>query len=345
MNKVFGVIGLGSMGKRRIRCLKHLGYSNIIGYDPRTDRSEEVNKLYGVECTSDIEDFYSRKFDFWIISTPPDIHYIFMQKSYEKKIPTFIEASVVDTNMLELINISKGIKNIFYPSCTFLFHPGIILISKLLNEKYLGDITNVLYHSGQYLPDWHTYEKVSDYYVSKKETGGAREIVPFELTWLTKIFGFPKQIVGFCKKTVNLIGAEEIDDTYNILADYPKMVLNLSVDVVSRCATRKLLINGSKGQLSWNWDDNFVNVFTTNNLTWDKIEYEQMPANNGYNKNITEEMYINEISCFINAVEGENIYPNSLIDDYRVLNLLYSCEKSQENKVFIQDENWNINIS
>jgi len=70
-----------------------------------------------------------------------------------------------------------------------------------------------------------------------------------------------------------------------------------------------------------------------------------MPANDVYNKNITEEMYINEINCFISAVEGENLYPNSLIDDYRVLNLLYSSEKSQENKLFIQDESWNINIS
>ena len=137
MNKVFGVIGLGSMGKRRIRCLKHLGYSNIIGYDPRTDRSEEASKLYGVECTSDIDNFYNRKFDFWIISTPPEIHYIFMQKIYEKNIPTFIEASVLDTNLKELIILSKDKKNIFYPSCTFLFHPGIILISKLLNDKYM----------------------------------------------------------------------------------------------------------------------------------------------------------------------------------------------------------------
>ena len=28
----FLVIGLGSMGKRRIRCLKYLGYENIIGF-------------------------------------------------------------------------------------------------------------------------------------------------------------------------------------------------------------------------------------------------------------------------------------------------------------------------
>ena len=49
---------------------------------------------------------------------------------------------------------------------------------------------------GSILPDWHTYEDVSEYYVSKKETGGGREIVPFELTWITLVLGFPKRVVG-----------------------------------------------------------------------------------------------------------------------------------------------------
>jgi len=40
------VVGLGSMGKRRIRNLIKLGFKNIIGFDPRLDRRVEVKKLY-----------------------------------------------------------------------------------------------------------------------------------------------------------------------------------------------------------------------------------------------------------------------------------------------------------
>ena len=32
------VIGLGSMGKRRIRCLQALEVKNIVGFDTRDDR-------------------------------------------------------------------------------------------------------------------------------------------------------------------------------------------------------------------------------------------------------------------------------------------------------------------
>jgi len=40
----FLIIGLGSMGKRRIRCLKIIGFNDIIGYDLRKDRREEAKK-------------------------------------------------------------------------------------------------------------------------------------------------------------------------------------------------------------------------------------------------------------------------------------------------------------
>ena len=49
MNK-FLVIGLGSMGKRRVRCLMALGVEseNIIGIDNREDRCVEAREKYGI---------------------------------------------------------------------------------------------------------------------------------------------------------------------------------------------------------------------------------------------------------------------------------------------------------
>ena len=43
----FLVVGCGSMGKRRMRCLKANGQQDIIAFDTREDRREEVKKLYG----------------------------------------------------------------------------------------------------------------------------------------------------------------------------------------------------------------------------------------------------------------------------------------------------------
>jgi len=326
------IIGLGSMGKRRIRNLQSLGLKSIFGFDLREDRRNEAKDKYNIETFDSFESAISKyKFDAFVISLPPDIHHVYMKKAIEMNIPAFIEASVVDTDLELIIAQAKSKNACLVPSCTFYFHPAIKIIEEIIKNNELGKISNILYHSGQYLPDWHTYEDVSEYYVSNKDTGGGREIVPFELTWITLILGLPKRIVGFYKNTIAIKGAEDIDDTYNLLMDYGNMIFNLTVDVVSRHATRRLIMNGGKKQLYWNWDDNMIKIFDPELNKWNEIKYEAISAQSGYNKNITEQMYIDEMAAFLKTVKGEDKFPNSLEQDHKVLKLLYAVENSDNN--------------
>jgi coenzyme F420-reducing hydrogenase alpha subunit len=157
--------------------------------------------------------------------------------------------------------------------------------------------------------------------------------VPFELSWITQVFGFPIAVTSMYKKTMNIEGAEKIDDTYNILMDYDKFIFNLNVDVVSRYATRNLMINGSEKQLVWNWSDNQIKIYNPNTEEFEIHSYETINAESGYNKNITEQMYIDEINYFISRVKGEKNYPNTLENDHKILNLLYASETSYKNKI------------
>jgi predicted dehydrogenase len=325
------------MGKRRARNLKALGFSNVSGFDLREDRRKEAETKNGIKTYASFEDACASEHPHaFIISVPPDIHHVYMRVAVEMGIPFFIEASVVDTGMEELTIACKKKNVLAAPSSTMYFHPAIQKIFSLVRSGYLGNLTNVIYHSGQFLPDWHTYEKVSDFYVSKKETGGAREIVPFEMTWLCNLFGFPESVAATVKKTISIEGADEIDDTYNLLFDYRTFTLQLTIDVVSRCATRRLLINGSEKQLTWNWDDNAIRVFHPIKNEWETITYEVLDAAGGYNKNITEQMYIDEMNCFFNAVKGAGEFVNTLESDHRVLRLLYAAEESYRSRKFIQ---------
>ena len=328
------VIGLGSMGKRRVRNLQALGVNNIIGLDNRKDRREETENIYKISTVNDFDEAVKKyKFDAFIISLPPAIHHIYMKKALELSIPAFIEASVIDVDFEKIIKQAKEKNVCLAPSCTLFFHPAIKKINEIIKNGSLGKISNFLYHSGQYLPDWHTYEDVSDYYVSNKETGGGREIVPFELTWITLVLGFPKRVVGLYKNTIKIKGAEDIDDTYNLLMDYGQSIFNLSVDVVSRYATRRLIINGDEKQLYWNWDDNMIKIYNPQSKNWEEIKYETISAQNGYNKNITEQMYIDEMDAFLKAANNEILFPNSLEHDHKVLKVLYAVDNSDNNNV------------
>ncbi len=328
------VIGLGSMGKRRVRNLQSLGINNIIGLDNREDRREEAKKIYQIKTVSNFQEAIDNfKFDAFIISLPPAIHHVYMKKAIEMGVPAFIEASVVDTDFEQMIKEAKEKNIVLAPSCTLFFHPAIKKIAEIIQNNDLGKISNYLYHSGQYLPDWHTYEDVSEYYVSNKETGGGREIVPFELTWITLILGFPKRVVGLYKNAIQIEGANDIDDTYNLLMDYGQSIFNLSVDVVSRHATRRLVINGDKKQLYWDWDDNIIKVYDPVSNDWKVIKYDTVVAQDGYNKNITEQMYIEEMESFLKATNNERPFPNNLEHDHQVLKVLYAVENSDNNNI------------
>lgn len=328
----FLIIGLGSMGKRRIRCLKELGFNDIYGIDVRIERCNEVRELYEIETVHlENQGNIFEKVDAYIISVPPDLHHIYMKKAIEYGKHFFVEASVVDTDMTEIIKAIKDINIVAAPSATMQFHPAVQKIKTLINNSELGSVSNFFYQSGQYLPDWHTYENVSDFYVSKKETGGAREIVPFELTWLTDIFGWPTKVSGQVKKTIDIVGAETIDDTYNILLDFDNYSGVLTVDVVSRFATRRLLINGSKKQLIWDWNKNVIEIYDPELKVWDVMNYDSGKAENGYNENLGETMYIDEIKTFIDAINKGSSFINTLDKDYEVLQLLYAIESSSQN--------------
>ncbi|HXB41068.1 MAG TPA: Gfo/Idh/MocA family oxidoreductase [Bacteroidia bacterium] len=337
MNFPVLVIGLGSMGKRRVRNLQALGFMNIFGFDKREDRTKEANSVYKITAFTDFEEAVKKSSaKAFIISLPPDIHHIYMKKAIELNIPFFIEASVVDTDMEKIIADAKQKKVFAAPSSTMYFHPAIQKIFEIVKSNYLGNLSNIMYHMGNYLPDWHTYEKVNEFYVSKKETGGAREIVPFELTWMTKLFGFPKQIVSTVKKTIEIEGASLIDDTYNSILDYGTFTMMLTVDVVTRHATRRLLINGSLRQLEWDWNTNEVQVFHHDRQEWEVFTYEAIAAAGGYNKNITEQMYIDEMHAFFRGIENPATYINTLEEDHKVLKLLYLMEKSYAEKKFVE---------
>lgn len=331
----FLVIGLGSMGKRRVRNLKALGIEHVAGFDPRPDRRQESVDKYGIPVFDDLDTaIHTFSPEAFVISTPPDLHMHYAYQAYERGISCFIEASVVDAEKIS--QLAQKIKNtpiVMAPSCTMRYYPGPKKVKELILANAIGSVLNVNYQTGQYLPDWHPWEKIEDFYVSKRETGGAREIVPFELTWLNDIFGKAKAL-GCVKAKLTDMPAD-IDDLYHCLLHYDGNVLaNLTVEVVSRPkATREMRVLGSEGEIVFSADTNSVRYINTSMEDWKEFQFDEGTVESQYIN--PEEPYIAEMQDFVAAVQAKNqsLYPNSLEDDYEVLQTLYSLEKLTESNV------------
>jgi len=320
------------MGKRRVRNLLALGYRHIAGFDPREDRREEAHEKSQIEVYADFEFALSTfRPDVMVISTSPEHHMTYAWQGFERRIPSFIEASVVHADsILALHERTTGTPLVIVPSCTMRYFPGPKKVAELIRSGAIGRPLNVNYQTGQYLPDWHPWERVEDFYVSNRATGACREIVPFELTWLNGIFGSPEPL-ACVKAKVTDINAD-IDDVYHCILQYPKGVLaNICVEVISRPkATRELRVLGTLGEIVFSADERCVRHASAENTEWTRFDLTGGTVEKSYIN--PEEPYIAEMCDFIDAVKQGNgsLFPNTLLDDYRVLQTLDKLERLSE---------------
>jgi predicted dehydrogenase len=322
------VIGLGSMGKRRIRNLKRLGYSNIIGFDSREDRRIETSRKYGIKTFSNLEEVLKKKPDMMIISTPPNHHLKYANIAIKKKINFFTELNLIPQDVEKISHGLRGKKIVGSPSSTMHYHPIIKALKKILGKNLIGKIFSIQHHSGQFLPNWHPWEDYRNFFVSKKETGGAKEIATIELTWLTHVFSNIKSVYGKVDKLSKLDA--DIDDIYHAFIEFKnKISCTLLVDVVSIPSFRETKIIGEKGTILCDFNLGIIKVFRNNK--WKKIQVKMDKVAKGYRGNTPpEKLYEDEIKNYIDIISSHKKIQYTFSDELNVLKIVKAIEDSSK---------------
>ena len=318
------IIGLGSMGQRRIRCLQALGHTDIIGYDINTEAAMKVTAKYNIQYVRELSELCKNKSDAIIISVPPLLKQKYIDFANNENIPCFCEADI------------QTYSGDYYPSSTMRFNPAIRKIKELLDNGTLGNVYTFTYHCGNHIADWHPGANMKTYYAAQKETGACMEMFCFELSWLSCLFGTPADAKGLIDKKLNDTDISA-DDVYATAVKFNKEVpvqhglwvghANESIagivliDIVSRPAIRELRIVGENGTLSWNWNNSYITINTSNGLTV-TYGYDKGQAAEGYNANICEDMYIDEIANYINSIQGKETYAYSKAEEEQVIEML-----------------------
>jgi len=337
INKLkFLIVGLGSMGKRRIRNLLFNGEHQIIGYDILPQRMQEAKAKYGIEIVRDLKKLSVEDFDAIIISTPPNKHGDYIRLALKNKKHFFVEHPISDDGYKDILknNDSNIIKA---PSCTFRYHTPMKMMKKILDDGKIGKILAFQYHMGQYLPDWHPWEDYRQVYFSQKATSACREMLPFELIWLNWLMKSEvAEVSGYISKISDLdMRADDI-----ILANlkYKNGIFgNVIIDVVSRKPFRTLRVLGSNGVLEWEKFDWTIKLFDVKSKKTKNIVVPKGHPETGYLNE--EEMYNDEIKMFLGAIRGKKTYPHTFAENHYLLKTLYSLEESSRTgkKIFLKN--------
>lgn len=313
------------MGKRRVRNLLKHDQNDVIGFDVRSDRTKEAHSLYGIQTFENFDDAMTLSPDVFIISCPPDKHVEYANYAIDHKIHFFSE---VNTELPEKFSSMpskiKEQKIIGVPSCTMRFHPCVIQIKNILDENMLGKPLLLTFHSGENLEDWHPWEKISDYYVGDKKTGGGRDQIMFELEWVKWLMGNVQSVQATTTKLSKFDA--DIFDVYDLIVKFENgSVGNILVDVIQKPANRILRIVCENGVINWDWMNHMVKIYDEKNHI-----VKELPERDGYKGYLVEEMYEQEIKQLLMALNNEEVYPTSFENEISLLNIMYASEQSSE---------------
>lgn len=103
------VIGLGSMGKRRIRLLQRYNQTmQIFGVDKSEERRKETNEVHGIETFNTLTDLLNEnKINYAFVCTSPLSHHTIITDCLNQDIHVFTELNLVHDGYERNINLAK----------------------------------------------------------------------------------------------------------------------------------------------------------------------------------------------------------------------------------------------
>lgn len=299
------VIGLGSMGRRRIRLIKQYNESyKIIGVDLNKERRTTSESEYGIETSDNLEDVIKNLSpNCAFICTSPLSHSKLINLCLRNNLHVFTELNLVTDGYDENVQLAEEKNKTLFLSSTFLHRVEIKKINELV--KMQEDILNYTYHIGQYLPDWHPWENYKDFFVGEKRTNGCREIFAIELPWLIAVFGNVKDFVVRKSKISSL--NIDYDDNYMVILEHESGHKGmLAIDIVSRKAVRNLEIFGENLYLSWDGSAEGLKMIDIEKRKEENILlYDKVDRMNQYSKFVVENAYYDEIVAFFGVVSND----------------------------------------
>ena len=302
------VIGLGSMGKRRIRLVSENKDIEILGIDSQESRRAEVKEKFGIECFNSIDEACkAHKIDAAVISTSPLSHASIIKQCLEHNLHVFTEINLVQDGYDENMALAKSKNKVLFLSSTFLYRKETQTIIEKVHEAKCP--LNYIYHVGQYLPDWHPWESYNNYFIGNPKTNGCREIMAIDLPWIVTAFGTIKDVKVMKSKNTEL--NIQYNDNYLVMLEHESGAKGVfAVDVVARKPYRHIDVYGEHLQLSWNGTADSLNQFDIESKQDVNISFSDASEHvDGYAAFITENPYREELNSFFRQISDCNYQP------------------------------------
>ena len=319
------ILGLGSMGKRRLRLLSALLPGGVIaGIDAREDRRREAEERFGAKTFATLDEAMSIRPQAVFICTPPLTHAEAIYECLTRNLHVFTEINLVDTGYAENMALAQKLGLTLFLSSTPLYRREPRYLIEQVAQRSRALVYQ--YHVGQYLPDWHPWETYQSFFVGDARTNGCREIFAINLPWILRAFGPVKSVQAVSTRASGL-AIDYPDSVIATLRHEDGTIGTFTAELVSREAIHRIRIQSETQLLQWDGTPESLRAFDSESKAWQQIRlYESVDKLGGYSANIIEDAYSAEIEAFIAAVERNEPARYGFTEDAQTLALIDKIE-------------------
>lgn len=316
------VVGLGSMGKRRIRLLRTIQSDcKIVGIDSNRERMGKVAEEYQIEVYQTLSEVMA-ELDCVFVCTSPSYHGKIIEEALLRGCHVFTEINLIPDMYESNMKLAEEKGKVLFLSSTTLYKSEMRYIKGVVEGEQ--NCSAYTYHVGQYLPDWHPWDNLKDFFISNQRTNGCRELLAIELPWIQYAFGKIEHVNVVKRKLTTL----EVDfpDTYLIQVEHEGgNVGSIIMDVVSREAVRKLEIINENFYIRWDGTPETLMEKDVETGELKMVPTGQYIHEQGYGNFINEYAYLKEIEEFFAVIDGKQaIY--GFAEDMEIIKIIDEIE-------------------
>ena len=301
------------MGSRRLRDLSRRPGIDLRAFDAREDRRHAAQARFGVKVFETLAAAMDWSPAALVISTPPGTKGPLVELALDRGIHHFVEADIWSYRVAERVARTPGL--VCAPSLTFSYIPVVKALIEMVPSA-IGPLLGYQFFLAGDMAGWHPTEG-SEFYGRHRDTAPAREMVPFELSWLARIFGHAKKVAGGFGKFSQREGA--LEDTWSLLMQLEHGGTGqLTVTMACPQDYRRGCAFGVKGAV--NWDINRGEIVLHGAAQNSQVHHF------GEITRVIEPAYAAEINAFVGAIQDSEPWMHSYADYQLALATLAAAE-------------------
>ncbi|HEY2405608.1 MAG TPA: Gfo/Idh/MocA family oxidoreductase [Polyangiaceae bacterium] len=294
-------VGLGGIGQRHLRNTRQLlgDSAQIEAYRVRRERTAlddglrvlpgvDVERMYGVEVTTDLERALAQRPEVVFITNPTSLHVPVALAAAEAGAHLFIEKPLSHSlaDVARLISLCEKKRLTTCVAYQLRHHPGFLRVQALLAAQVIGRVLSVRAQVGEYLPAFHPHEDYRRMYAAQRTLGGGVTLSQIhEIDYLFAWFGRPRRIFSMGGHVSSL--DVDVDDVSASLLEFTHpdggpLFVELHQDFVQRPTERSVTLIGERGKIEWSLSQRTLRVWGERGNLLETQDFEGFARNQAY---------------------------------------------------------------